>query len=150
MAVSRSSKVIKIRTNKGFSLEVKGYSEVLRGLKLTKNQTKRLQAFLSVEADKVIKTARSLVPIDTARLKDSHRKLHGGAGVGKRGHALRMDVVAGGLSMRGRFVDYASAVHEGSPRYPTPRPWLANALKLHAPGYTKRLARAIKLYKLGL
>lgn len=145
-----------IKVKKGpFSLEVKGANEIMRNLELTKNQQKRLRKFLLGEGARVMKTAKELVPVDEQRLSDSHEvvdhKGHPGyTGSGKSDVAV--DIVAGGKSVRGRFVDYAAAVHEGNPGHPIahlrkgPRPWLANAIKLHSAGYMKRLGKAIKIY----
>lgn len=142
MAVSGYNKAIKIKSSKGFSMELKGYSQVLRNLALTKNQKANLQKFLEDEANKVIRTAKSIVPIDTGRLKDSHRIMKDAT---KR-DMIRADIVVGGIIIQGRFVGYATAVHEGSPSYPA-RPWLAAAIQAHASGYKNRLAKAIKLPK---
>jgi len=135
-----ANKVISVKKG-GFSLHVRGYSQTLRNLALLKDQKANLQKFLEDEANKVIRTAKSIVPVATGRLKDTHRVLTGDAA--KRGF-VKADIAVGGIFMRGRFVNYAAAVHEGSPRYPA-RPWLATALALHAPGYKARLAKAIKI-----
>jgi hypothetical protein len=134
---------IGFNSRKGYRAELKGFSETLRNLKLTKNQQGNLQNFLKKEANKVIATAKAIVPVDTGRLRDSHRVLTGGA-TGR--NFVKVNIVVGGIIIRGRFVNYAAAVHEGSPSFPA-RPWLAMAVKAHAPGYMDRLRRAIKLPK---
>lgn len=139
MAVSGFNKVIRVK-KAGFHMEIKGYGRTLRKLALLKDQKANLQKFLEDEANKVIRTARSIVPVDTGRLKDTHRIFTGGS----KKDFVRADIVVGGIFMRGRFVNYAAAVHEGSPTYPA-RPWLATALALHEPGYRARLKKAIKI-----
>lgn len=125
-----------IQTGSGFSLHIQGVSEILKNLELTKNQRGRLQKFLEEEANKVIKTAKKIVPVDTGRLRDSHRVLTHGA-TGRT--TVRVDIVAGGLMVRGRYVNYARAVHNNNP-------WLEAALRVHEHGYQDRLAKAIKIY----
>lgn len=140
-----------IKVQKGpFNLRVEGASEILRNLELTKNQKTRLVKFLKDEGGKVIKTAQKLVPFDTGRLHDSHEVVSDtGAGSSDE---ISVDIVAGGKNIRGRFVNYAAAVHEGNPGHPIPhlrmppRPWLANAIKAHGPGYMNRLRKAVKIY----
>lgn len=119
---------IKVGTGKGFRVKVEGFNEVLKTLSLTKDQTVNLQKFLKEEGHRIVKTARQIVPVKTGRLKDSHRVLTYGT-TGKRGF-VRVDIVAGGISVRGKFVNYAAAVHEGAPGMPG-RPWLETAAKMH-------------------
>lgn len=128
---------ITISKSKGFSLRIRGYSETLRNIQRTRNlQGEGLQRFLKQEGEKVVKTAKSIVPVDTGRLKDSHRVLTYGAA---ERHFVRVDVVAGGIIIRGRFVNYAAAVHRD-------RPWLMAALRMHEPGYKSRLKKYVKVY----
>jgi len=152
MATSKFNPNINIRGSKGFTIEVSGFSEVMRNLELTKNQTDRLYKFLKDEAEKVKAAAIALVPVDKGRLKESHRVE---AARGSNKDEMRVDVVAGGIHVQGRFVDYAAAVHEGYREFvfgrPTGRnvpgrPWLANAIRAHTPGYMNRLKRAIKIH----
>jgi hypothetical protein len=156
MASSAANPNIKIKKGP-FSLEVKGAKEIMRNLELTKNQTQRLRRFLKDEGAKVVETAQKLVPKDELRLMESHEVVDHGthpSPTSSDSADIAVDVVAGGQSIRGRFVDYAAAVHEGytvkSGRFAgatrEPRPWLANAIKRHSPGYMRRLKKAIKIY----
>lgn len=120
--------------SKGFWIEVQGYSGILKSLKLNQDQRKNLQAFLDKEADKVVKTAQEKVHIVSKRLHDTIRKQTGGA-TGKT--SVRVNVVAGGKSMRGRFVGYAKAHHDINP-------YLDDAIAAHAHGYQDRALKAIK------
>lgn len=141
-----------IQVGKNFRIEVEGMSEVLKNLELTKNQRKRLQKFLKTEANKIVRTAKKIVPVDTSRLKDSHRILT----YGSTGQSIvRVDIVVGGIVVRGRLVNYAAAVHQGYRQYifgqdtghrVPGRPWLLAAIQIHAPGYQDRLAEAIKIH----
>lgn len=127
-----------VQTGKGFRVFIKGYSEALINLKLLKNQNVRLQKFLEKEAAKIVKTAKEIVPYDTGRLHDTHRILTGGA-TGK--NFVKVTIVAGGIMMRGKFVNYAAKVHKVN------KPWLAMARDMHAPGFDVRLGKAIKIPK---
>ena len=122
---------------KNFSFNIKGMTEVLKNLELTKNQRARLQNFLEKEANKVVKTARQIVHVDTGRLRDSHRVLTYGA-TGRT--TVRVDIAAGGIIVRGRLVNYAQAHHEKVD------PWLEKAVRMHSAGYTDRMAKAVKIY----
>jgi len=132
---------------KGFTMKITGVQDIIRNLELTKRQKDRVQKFLEDESNTLIKVARETVPVDTSRLKDSHRMLTGGS---KKGF-IKADVVAGGISIRGRFVHYAEAVHEGDPKgrgiARTSRPWLRMAFEKTNKGYTIRLAKVIKIHK---
>jgi hypothetical protein len=149
------------RKGKGFHMELLGYDQVHKGLKLMKNQRAALMKFLKDEANKLNDLAKSTAPFDKGRLKDSHRVMTRGSGRGGQQTASGMEysaaVIAGGISVRGRMVDYAAAVHEGNPGHPRPsagtlkpRPWLRKALERISNGFEKRLARAIKIHKLGM
>ena len=64
---------------------------------------------------------------------------------------IAVDILVGGISVRGREVDYATAVHEGytdarSGVKHAARPWLATAVRLHASGFESRLKKAVKIY----
>lgn len=126
-----------VQTGKGFRVFIRGYSETLINLKLLKNQNVRLQKFLEKEAAKIVKTAKEIVHVDTGRLKDTHRILTWGA-TGK--NFVRVTIIAGGIMMRGKFVNYAAVQHGR-------HPWLAMARDMHAPGFDVRLAKAIKIPK---
>lgn len=119
----------------GFDIKIHGYSKVLKNLKLTRDQSKNLQAFLEKEAEAVKNTAMTLVHVVTGRLRDSHRVITFGATGAK---VVRADVVVGGKVVRGKFVNYAVVQHER-------HPWLEMALRMHASGYQERLAKAIKI-----
>lgn len=135
----------------GFTVRLSGVNDILRNLELTKNQTSRLQKFLIAEAEKIKRTAIELVPKDTLRLAESHRVESSRTFTGSK-DVIAVDILVGGISIRGRFVDYAAAVHEGNPKHPIihlrkpGRPWLARAAQMHAPGFESRLKKAVKIY----
>jgi hypothetical protein len=135
----------RVKQGKGFTMffETREFRAAILNLRLTRNQAPRLQKFLVAEAEKIKKTALTLVPRKTHRLADSHRVLTQGSNV-KRG-IVQAVVVAGGKSVRGKFVNYAAAVHDGTPKM-TGRPWLQRALNIHKPGFTNRMAKSVKIY----
>ena len=128
----------------GFRITVTGFDTVLKNLKLTAKQRPRIQKFLEQEAAKVMRIAKATVPVDTARLQESHRILtYGSEGT----HTVRVDVVAGGISVRGKMVSYAQAVHEGLGVHKgNPRPWLKEAVAAVSHGFDNRLKKVIKIY----
>lgn len=117
----------------GFRVQIHGYSEILKSLKLNQDQRKNLQEFLEKEAKKIVKSAQQFVHKKTWRLHDSMRVLTGGA----TGKTVRVDVVCGGINVRGKFVDYAAAHH-------TINPYLEAAVMAHMDGFKDRLQDAIK------
>jgi hypothetical protein len=119
---------------KNFAIHVTGINVVLRNLERTKNQEDAIKDFLEIEAEDIIDRAQEIVPYDTGRLHDSHRK-----GAVKTGDRPSIDVMAGGIVVRGKMVNYAKKVHDNDP-------WLQEACDMQMRGFTSRLAKTIKIY----
>ena len=136
--------VTKITSGGVLRLELIGFDEVTHNLRLTKDQHANLQKFVKDEAYKLMDIAKRTVPVATGRLRDSHRVESDGADK----NLIEASVVAGGLNIRGKFVDYAAAVHEGV-KVRSGWPWLENSLRFLAPGFYQRLKSAVKIYGRG-
>ncbi len=126
-----------IKGGKAFSVHIAmgEFNAVLANLQLAKGQGPRLQKALVREGNAIVKNSKIFVGKKTHRLEQSHRVLTYGT-TGKRG--VRVDVVAGGISVRGKLVNYAAAHHAVNP-------YLQTALDLQWPGFTARMAKAVKL-----
>lgn len=133
----------------GVEISISGTDEILKNIILTKDQSARLQQFVKDEGNKLRALAADMCPKDTGRLRQSHRVLTFGR-IGAEGEYAAY-VVAGGIVVRGRFINYAAAVHEGSrahdgvPAMPS-RPWMRKAIREFGPGFVKRIAKAVKIY----
>lgn len=127
-----------IKGGKAFSLKVDmaEFNKVIANLELAKAQGPLLQRALKKEGDAILVNSKIFVGKKTHRLEQSHRVLTYGT-TGKRG-SVRVDVVAGGISVRGKLVNYAAAHHDKNP-------YLQMAVDIQKPGFTARISKAIKL-----
>ena len=126
-----------IKGGKAFSMRVDmtEFNKVIANLQLAKAQGPLLQRALKKEGDAIVGNSKIFVGKKTWRLHDSHRVLTYGA---QGRPTVRVDVVAGGISVRGKLVNYAAAHHAKNP-------YLQMAVSIQRPGFTKRISKAIKL-----
>jgi hypothetical protein len=120
-------------SSKGFQISVEGFDVTLRTIKLSKDQRRMLEGFVQEECDKVIDHAQEIVPWDTGALHDSHRREK----VSANREGIRYRVLAGGVTAKGKFVDYAEKVHSREP-------WLAEAAAFERIGYEERAIRHLR------
>jgi hypothetical protein len=126
-----------IKGGKAFSMRIDmaEFNRVLTNLSIAKEQGPRLQKALVKEGEAIKKNSMIFVGKKTHRLEQSHRVLTYGA---KGKPTIRVDVAAGGISVRGKLVNYAAAHHAVNP-------YLQAALDLQRPGFEQRMTKAIKL-----
>lgn len=90
------------------------------------------------ELDALLITALSLTPTDTWRLHESGRVIKPRAT--KTAVKMNYQVVFGGITVRGRFVDYALIVHE---THKSKSKFLERAEQQHTPGMEDRIERKV-------
>ena len=109
-----------------------------RSVRRLQRQFRQLQKSADKEISKeidsimgdVLNDAKSETPVDTARLRDSGRREKT-----KSGSTKKWEVKFGGVSVRGKFVDYAIPVHE------TQKPFLVEPFDRAKPRILKDLHR---------
>lgn len=90
------------------------------------------------ELEKLLADAKANTPVDTGRLQRSGRVFK--PRVNKRRGTISFQVIFGGISVMGRFVDYAFIVHE---THPTKSKFLHNAAYKFLPGLPGKVSKAI-------
>ena len=126
-----------IKGGKAFSMKIDmvEFQKVIMNLELAKAQGPLLQKALKKEGEAIVANSKIFVGKKTLRLMQSHRVLTHGA-QGKP--TVSVSVVAGGISVRSKLVNYAAAHHANNP-------YLQMAVDLQRPGFEGRIAKAVKL-----
>ena len=123
------------------SVTTKGFNEAIANLQhLKKSAARELQKVLVEEAEEIKRISQSGTPIKTGRLHDSTRVSRRGAGGGKGRYNVSVAVIVGGISVRGKLVNYATVVHE---THPTKSHFLLKALQAREKGFENRVRRAV-------
>jgi hypothetical protein len=126
----------------GIYVTTEGFEEVQRTLlKMRNSAGPELQKALVKEAKIIKELSRLMTPIKTGRLHDSTRVVTGGA-VPKKGYIV-VQVIAGGIMVRGIMVNYAALVHE---THRSKSHFLLKALKLRERGFEQRVKTNVKKF----
>ena len=105
--------------------------------KMGKDVIKQTNDALRQELEQMLVTAMELAPVESGRLRDSGRieKRKGPSGV-------KFQLIFGGVTRKGKFVDYAAHVHE---LHRTNSQYLRKAVAKREPGLADRIAKKVKL-----
>jgi len=93
------------------TFKLEGILPTLKQLKtMDENVQKQVRATLQTQLESWVIDAKAFTPVDTGALQESGRVLK------PRGTSLiKFQIVFGGVTRKGKFVDYALEVHENHP-----------------------------------
>lgn len=105
--------------------------------KIGREVVSQVNKTIAEEVEQLLIEAKELAPVETGRLRDSGRlvKRKGPSGV-------MYEIVFGGVTRKGKFVDYAVAVHE---LHRTKSQYLQKAVAKRVPGLPDKIAKKVKL-----
>ena len=119
------------------TFKLEGILPTLTQLKnIDENVQKQVRATLQSQLESWVVDAKMLTPVDTGALQESGRVLK------PRGTSLvRFQIIFGGVTRKGKFVDYALEVHEN---HPTGSNFLGKVVEARSPQLEDLLAKDLK------